>query len=158
MPTSTVSLGLPLVAVLVALPVAVVAAGCGGPELPPAASPGPLAGCQLTEEPGVRTWQCGELLALELAAGAASEGDVRAVLEDFAEGFAANAATRSDAPYGERRYPSVRLEGQTPAGQRFVAQMVVVNTHEGARVVQCASRSPVAPCEPVLAHLVGGRP
>lgn len=148
--TSTAPLAL---AALVALPVLV--GGCGRPELPPAASPGPLVGCEVTEEPGVRTWQCGELLALELAADPASGQDVRAVLEDFARGFAANAVTRSDAPYGKYKFPSVRLEGQTPAGQPFVAQMVVVTTHETARVVQCASRNPIAPCEPVLEHLVG---
>lgn len=132
-------------------------AGCGAPDLPPAASPGPLGGCELAEEPGVRTWTCGELVALELAAGPATDAEIRAVLEDFAAGIEVDSATRTDLPYaaGQARFPSVRLEGITTAGSRFVAQMVVVTEPEGARVVQCASRNPVAPCEPILDHLVG---
>jgi len=69
----------------------------------------------------------------------------------------ADSATRPDLPYpgGQARFPSVRLEGLTTTGSRFVAQMVVVTEAQGARVVQCASRNPVAPCEPILEHLVG---
>jgi hypothetical protein len=129
------------------------AAGCGGAELPAARAAGPLHGCSLTEEPGVRSWECGELVALELAADPATEAEVRAVLEDFAKGFSGAQVSRTDLAW--KSHPSVRLEGLTPAGQRFVAQMIVVTTPEGARVVQCASRNPVAPCEPVLEHLVG---
>ena len=142
-----------------ALAGALAGAACGGPDLPPAASPGPLGGCELAEEPGVRTWTCGELVALELAAGPATDAEIRAVLEDFAAGIEADAATRTDLPYaaGPARFPSVRLEGLTSNGRRFVAQMVVVTEAEGARVVQCASRNPVAPCEPILDHLVGRR-
>lgn len=135
----------------------VLGAACGGPDLPPAASPGPLGRCELAEEPGVRTWTCGELVALELAAGPATDAEIRTVLDDFAAGIEASSATRTDLPYaaGGARFPSVRLEGLTTTGSRFVAQMVVVTDPEGARVVQCASRNPVAPCEPVLEHLVG---
>jgi hypothetical protein len=136
-----------------------VAAGCGGAELPAARTAGPLQGCKLTEEPGVRTWECGELLALELAADAATEAEIRQVLDDFAAGFKDATATRTDLAWsrGAQQHPSVRLEGIAPNGQKFVAQMVVVTDAEGSRVVQCASRDAVAPCEPILEHLVGTR-
>lgn len=134
-------------------------AGCGGAELPPSRTAGPLQGCKLKEEPGVRTWECGELLALELAADAATEAETRQVLDEFAAGFKDASVTRTDLAWsrGAERHPSVRLEGLAPNGQRFIAQMVVVTDAEGSRVVQCASREPTAPCEPVLEHLVGTR-
>lgn len=130
--------------------------GCGGAELPPPTQGGPLQGCQLEEEPGIRTWSCGELLAQELAAGTATDAETRQVLEDFAQGLASTNAARTDVPWARdaQRFPSVRMEGTGPSGQRFVAQMVVVTDPEGSRVVQCVSRNPVAPCEPILDHLV----
>ncbi len=134
-------------------------AACGGAELPPAGSAGPLAGCALTEEPGVRTWKCGELIALELAADAATDAEVKLVLDEFAKGFAEANVARTDLAWsrGAESHPSVRLEGTTASGQRFVAQMIVIRDADGARAVQCASRNPVAPCEPILEHLAGMR-
>lgn len=132
------------------------ALGCGKPELPPASRQGPLAGCRVEDDGEARTWTCGELFALELAADPATEAEARMVLDKFASDFTESRAVRTDVRWalGAESFPSVRLEGTTAEGKRFTAQMVVVSRRDGARVIQCASRSPIAPCEPVLDHLV----
>ena len=134
------------------------ALACGRPELPPASRQGPLAGCRMEDDGDARTWTCGELFALELAADPATEAEARTVLDKFASDFTASRAVRTDVRWalGAETFPSVRLEGTTAEGKRFTAQMVVVSRPDGARVIQCASKSPVAPCEPVLDHLVRG--
>jgi hypothetical protein len=145
---------------LAALGLAVVA--CGAPELPPSspASGGPLAGCQMDDDGQARTWMCGDLVAQELAAESATEAEARLVLEKFASDFVEAKAVRTDVRWslGADSFPSVRLEGTTAAGRRFTAQMVVISRPGDARVVQCASNSPTAPCEPVLDHLVKSGP
>ncbi len=133
-------------------------AGCGGSALPPVSPPGPLAGCQLDDDGQARTWTCPDLIALELAADPATEAEARLVLEKFASDFAEARPARTDMRWrlGAESFPSVRLEGTTAEGRRFTAQMVVIARSDGARVVQCASKSVTAPCEPVLHHLVDG--
>lgn len=145
-----------LTAVALLTVAAVAAVACGQPELPPASRQGPLAGCRMADDGQARTWTCGELFALELAAEATTEAEARMVLDKFASDFADARAVRTDVRWalGAESFPSVRLEGTTAEGRRFTAQMVVVARPGGARVVQCASRSPIAPCEPVLDHLV----
>jgi len=133
-------------------------AACAGPALPPAKSGGPLAGCPVEDEGQARTWTCGELIALEFAADPATEVEARAVLDKFASDLAESRAIRTDVRWalGSESFPSVRLEGTTAEGRRFTAQMIVISRPDGARVVQCASKSATAPCEPVLDHLVRG--
>jgi len=103
-----------------------------------------------------RTWTCGDLIALEFAADPATAEQARVVLEDFAKGFDDARAVRTDTPWrhGAEAFPSVRMEGTTAEGRRYTAQMIVISRPDGSRVVQCASKSPVAPCEPILDHLV----
>lgn len=131
-------------------------AACAGPALPPAETGGPLAGCHMEDDGQARTWTCGELIALEFASDPATEVEARVVLDKFASDLAESRAVRTDVRWalGAESFPSVRLEGTTVEGRRFTAQMIVVSRPDGARVVQCASKSATAPCEPVLDHLV----
>lgn len=147
---------LKLLRIVAPLACALVVSACSAQHLPPAASPGPLAGCRMEEDAEARTWTCGDLIAQEFLADPATEAESRQVLETFAKSFTEARAARTDVRWalGAESFPSVRLEGTTAEGQRFTAQMIVVSRPDGARVVQCASKSPVAPCEPVLDHLV----